>query len=194
VTDPQLTDVTGSQLTDATVVARTQRWLERVVIGLGLCPFARIPFDAGRIGFVVSDARDETALVRDLATELHRLVDTDRSELETTLLIHPRCLTDFSAYNEFLDVAEGVVDDLDLAGEIQIASFHPHYQFGDAAPDAIENATNRSPHPMLHLLRCSSVERAVALFGDTSKIYEANIATLRSLGANNLRALMSDDE
>ena len=179
---------------DVIVVAHTRRWVERVVIGLGLCPFARAPFDAGRIGFVVSAATDAAALLRDLATELHRLVDTDRSDLETTLLIHPHVLTDFLAYNDFLDAAEGLVADLDLAGEIQIASFHPHYQFGDAEPGAIENATNRSPYPMLHLLRSSSVERAVAGFGDTSKIYEANIATLRSLGADNLHALISEDE
>jgi hypothetical protein len=182
--------VTDSQL----VVARTRRWIERIVIGLGLCPFARSPFDAGRIRFVVSAALDDHALARDLESESRRLVSTDRAELETTLLIHPLALTEFLEFNDFLDVADALLDDLDLADEIQIASFHPRYQFGDAPPDAIENATNRSPYPMLHLLRRSSVERAIAAFGDTSKIFTANVATLRSLGADNLRALNSDDD
>jgi uncharacterized protein len=171
---------------------RTRRWIERVVVGLGLCPFARDPLDGGRVRFVVSKARDERALTRDLEAELHRIVDTDRAELETTLLIHPHALTEFPEFNDFLDVADAVLDDLDLAGVIQIASFHPRYQFGDAAPEAIENATNRSPYPMLHLLRCSSVEHAIAAFGDTAKIYEANIATLRRLGRGGLRALDPD--
>jgi uncharacterized protein len=177
----------------ATVVARTRHWIERVVIGLGLCPFASAPLELGRIGFVVSPAQDDAALARELEAELRRLAGSDPTELETTLLIHPRALTDFLAYNDFLDVAEALLDALDLADIIQIASFHPHYQFGDAAPEAVENATNRSPYPMLHLLRCSSVERSIAAYGDTAAIYAANIATLRRLGGEGLRALIGDE-
>jgi hypothetical protein len=182
-----------AQLDDSVVVAHTRRWIERVVIGLGLCPFAREPFDGGRVRLVVTAARDETALLRDLETEVRRLIDADRAKLETTVLIHPHTLGEFVAYNDFLDVADSLLDELDVAGVVQIASFHPHYQFGDASPGAIENATNRSPYPMLHLLRRSSVERAIAAFGDTSKIYMANIATLRSLGVDALRELIDAD-
>ena len=169
-------------MTDAAVVARTRRWIERAVIGLDLCPFARLPHDAGSIGYVVSGARTDDELVRDLEREALRLVASDPNELETTLLIHPHALADFLEYNDFLDVAEALLEALDLADEIQIASFHPHYRFADTAADAIENFTNRSPFPMLHLLRCSSVERAIAAFGDTERIYTANIATLRRIG------------
>ena len=180
-------------MTDAeAIVARTRRWIERAVIGLDLCPFASRPYDAGAVGIVVSPARDAEALVRDLEAELRRLAASDPAELETTLLIHPHALTEFLEYNDFLDVADALLDALDLADDIQIASFHPDYRFADAAPDAIDNYTNRSPYPMLHLLRCSSVERAIAAFGDTSKIYSANIATLHRLGFAGWRALDVD--
>ena len=174
------------------VVARTRRWIERAVIGLDLCPFARRPYDAGTLEFVVSAARDADALQRDLEAELRRLAASAPGEVETTLLIHPHALTDFLEYNDFLDVADALLDALDLATDIQIASFHPDYRFADTAPDAIENYTNRSPYPMLHLLRSSSVERAVAAFGDTSKIYATNIATLRRLGLAGWCALKID--
>ena len=176
----------------AAVVAHTRRWIERAVIGLDLCPFASRPYEAGTIGFVVSSARDADELVRDLETEVRRLAASQPTELETTLLIHPHALEDFLEYNDFLDVADALLEALDLAGDIQIASFHPAYRFADAAPDAIENHTNRSPYPMLHLLRCESVDRAIAAFGDTAKIYEANIATLRRLGGAGWRALDVD--
>jgi hypothetical protein len=174
------------------IVARTRRWIERAVIGLDLCPFAGRPYEAGAVGFVVSAARDADALVHDLETELRRLSASVPAALATTLLIHPHALTDFVEYNDFLDVADALLDALDLTEEIQIASFHPDYRFADAAPGSIDNYTNRSPHPMLHLLRSSSVERAIASFGDTSKIYTANIATLRRLGFAGWRALEID--
>jgi len=182
-----------ADVTDAeAIVARTRRWIERAVIGLELCPFARRPYEAGSIRFVVSTARDADALLRELDAELLRLAASDSAELETTLLIHPHVLTDFLEYNDFLDVADALLVALDLTTEFQIASFHPQYRFADADPDAIENYTNRSPYPMLHLLRCSSVERAIATFGDTSKIYSANIATLHRLGFAGWRALDVD--
>jgi hypothetical protein len=177
--------------TDA-IVARTRRWIERAVIGLDLCPFAGRPYRAGTVGYVVSAARDADELARDLETELRRFAATPPTELETTLLIHPHALEDFLAYNDFLDVAEALLESLDLADDIQIASFHPDYRFADAAPDAIENYTNRSPYPLLHLLRCASVERAIAAFGDTARIYEANITALRRLGFAGWRALDAD--
>ncbi|MFP5286315.1 MAG: DUF1415 domain-containing protein, partial [Thermoanaerobaculia bacterium] len=118
----------------------------------------------------------------------------DPEEIETTLLIHPRVLANFLDYNDFLDVADAAVSELGLTGEIQIASFHPRYQFAGTPPDAIENSTNRSPYPMLHLLREASVEHAVETFPDTSRIYEKNIETLRRLGPEGLRRHLEGEE
>jgi hypothetical protein len=164
------------------VIAATRDWLERAVIGLDLCPFARAPYIRNQIRYVVSDAETPEALLADLLSELRTLAAADPAEIETTLLIHPRVLGDFLDYNDFLDVADAALADLDLVGEIQIASFHPQYQFAGTEPDDIENYTNRSPYPILHLLREASVERAVAAFPDASKIYEKNQETLRRLG------------
>ncbi len=128
-------------------------------------------------------------MLADLLVELRTLADADPEEVETTLLIHPRVLTDFADYNDFLDVADDALDELDLTGEIQIASFHPLYQFAGSDPDDIENYTNRSPYPMLHLLREESVDRAVEAFPETEKIYESNMETLRALGREGWRRL-----
>jgi hypothetical protein len=166
----------------ATVVADTRAWIERAVIGLDLCPFARAVYLANRIRYRVSAAHDEDALLADLADELSMLNATPEDTCETTLLIHPRALSDFADYNVFLDTADARIDSLGLRGEIQIASFHPRYQFEATAPDDIGNFTNRSPYPMLHLLREASVERAVAAIPDPAAIFERNIETLRRLG------------
>ncbi|MEO8037796.1 MAG: DUF1415 domain-containing protein [Betaproteobacteria bacterium] len=169
-------------MTDEAVVEVTQVWLDRVVIGLELCPFAAAVRRDGRIRFVASPADSVTALQADLVRELRLLAATAASEIETTLLIHPRVLGDFLAFNDFLDTVDVTIAGLALEGEIQVASFHPRYRFAGTAPDAIENCTNRSPHPTLHLLREASIERAVAAFGRTEAIYERNIETLRHLG------------
>jgi len=171
------------------VIAATRHWLERAVIGLNLCPFARTVFSENRIRYYVSAARTADELLADLDIELRRLQAADPAECETTLLIHPHTLADFLDYNDFLDLGDATLDALDLVDEIQIASFHPDYQFADTAPDAIENYTNRSPYPMLHLLREASVARAVASVPNTATIYEANITTLRRLGAQGWRRL-----
>ena len=142
---------------EASVIAATRRWIERAVIGLNLCPFARTAFETDGIRYAVSSADDVDALVADLDVELRRLHDADAAECETTLLIHPHVLQDFLDYNDFLDVADATLDALDLGDAIQIASFHPAYQFAETSPDDVENCTNRSPYPMLHLLR--QVER-----------------------------------
>ena len=176
-------------IADDAVIAATRRWIERAVIGLNLCPFARAPFAAKRLHFRVSHARDRNALLADLRDELQALHAADPSIRETTLLIHPDMLGDFLDYNDFLDSADAAVRELDLEGELQIASFHPHYRFADAPADAIENCTNRSPYPTLHLLRESSIERAVAAIGDPDEIYRRNVETLRRLGIEGWRAL-----
>ncbi|MGB5276850.1 MAG: DUF1415 domain-containing protein [Gammaproteobacteria bacterium] len=167
--------------TDA-VVAATRTWLERAVIGLNLCPFAKSVHVNQRISYCVSGAQSTKELLEDLSHELRALHDADPDVCETTLIIHPGVLTNFIEYSHFLPAAEAAVSKQGLAKEFQIASFHPDYQFGDAAADDIENYTNRSPYPMLHLLRESSITRAVASFPDAAVIYEKNIATLRRLG------------
>ena len=174
------------------VVAATRRWIERAVVGLNLCPFARPAIAEDRIRFAVSDATTPEALTEDLARELEALAQADPAEVETTLLIHPRVLTDFLDFNDFLDVADAVLAQLALTGGIQVASFHPDYRFVDTQPDDIENCTNRSPYPTLHLLREASIERAVATLADPAQIYERNIETLRRLGHEGWRRLWAD--
>lgn len=171
------------------VIQDTRDWLEKAVIGLNLCPFAKPVHVAGRIRYAVSRAETPEALLADLLVELRILAAADPEKIETTLLIHPRVLADFLDYNDFLDVADAALEELDLVGEIQVASFHPRYQFEGTGPDDIENYTSRSPYPMLHLLRESSVDRAVAAFPETDRIPERNIETLRSLGSEGLRRL-----
>jgi len=159
--------------------ASTLDWLRSFVIGLELCPFARAPLERGRVSIRVSDADSGHDLAQDLQLELLRLFRAPPEVLETTLLVHPRCLERFEDHNDFLDVAELVLDRLDLVGTIQVVGFHPDYQFADTPPDAPEHATNRSPFPMLHLLREASVAAAVADLDDPDAIWRANVARLR---------------
>jgi hypothetical protein len=175
-----------------TVVRATRDWLVKAVIGLNLCPFAKPVHLKDQIRYVVSEAESPEALLEDLIEELQALDAADPEEVETTLLIHPRVFQDFLDYNDFLGVAEAAVEDLGLEGEIQVASFHPRYQFAGTDPDDIGNYTNRSPYPILHLLREASVERAVEAYPDTSKIFETNIETLRRLGLEGWRRLFLD--
>jgi len=169
----------------------TRHWLERAVIGLNLCPFAKAVHVKGQIRWVESPATDPAQLREDLVRELQFLAAADPASVDTTLLIHPHVLADFLDYNDFLDIAEATVDELGLAGVIQVASFHPGYQFAGTAPGDVENLTNRSPHPMLHLLREESIERAVESFPDAASIYERNIDTLRRLGVRGWQRLVA---
>jgi len=170
-------------------VAETRRWLERAVIGLNLCPFAKAVLAKGQVRFVLSYASTPEQLLEELSSELVLLEQTDADKIDTTLLIHPQALNDFLEFNDFLDLADEAVALLDLEGEIQIASFHPQYQFAGTAQDDVGNCTNRSPYPTLHLLRESSVERAVAAFPNPDAIVERNLATLEKLGADGWRKL-----
>lgn len=178
---------------DAPYLAATTRWLERAVIGLNLCPFARAPQVQGKVRMRVSHARDTDALLDDLCGELQSLHALSADECETGLLIHPFVLNDFLDYNDFLDVADVAVQKLGLEGEWQVASFHPQYQFAESEADAIENFSNRSPFPSLHLLRESSVERAMEQISDTDAIYRRNIETLQRLGHDGWQALWRDE-
>jgi uncharacterized protein len=173
----------------ATVLADTRRWLERAVIGLNLCPFAKSVVAHDQVRWVVSTARDREALAQELAAELRALADADPQALDTTLLIHPQVLQDFDDYNDFLDVVDALLVELGLDGILQVASFHPDYRFADSEPDDVDNCSNRAPYPTLHLLREASIERAVEAFPDAAQIYERNIDTLRRLGWDGWRAL-----
>jgi hypothetical protein len=175
------------------VIAATRDWLEKVVIGLGLCPFAASPYRRGLVRYRVSEQRSAEGLAEELEQELKHLAAVDPALCETSLLIHPHVLGDFFDYNQFLDQADAAVATLGLEGELQIASFHPAYQFAGSALDDVENGSNRSPYPMLHLLRESSVRRAIVTFPEVNEIGTRNMATLRDLGAVGLRKLLAPE-
>jgi hypothetical protein len=175
------------------IIAQTRSWIEKAVIGLNLCPFAKAVYVNDRIRYCVSDAHSEDVLLADLTRELLGLQGADPSTCETVLLIHPHIFADFLDYNDFLDVAEDAVEALGLSGVLQIASFHPRYQFADGGPDDIENYTNRSPYPMLHLLRESSVEDAAAA-QDVDAIPARNMETLLRLGLDGWQRLWLDKD
>lgn len=174
------------------IIAATRHWLISAVIGLNLCPFARAVHSGDRVRYFVSDARTTTELIADLELELHFLEQADSHQTETTLLIHPFVLDDFLDFNRFLLDTDELIDTMNLAGVIQIASFHPEYQFADLASTDIGNCTNRSPYPTLHLLRESSVLRATQSMTDTSEIYKTNLQTMQALGIDGWRALARD--
>ncbi len=167
---------------EASVLAATRTWLERAVIGLNLCPFAKAVHVKQQIRYVVSQATEPEALLAELEAELRLLADADPEQVEMTLLVHPQVLQDFIDYNDFLDIADQALERMELDGELQIASFHPDYQFEGTAFDDIANFSNRSPYPTLHLLRESSIDAAVEAFPDAADIYEHNIETLENLG------------
>jgi len=167
----------------------TRVWLERAVIGLNLCPFAKAVHVKGQVHYAVSPATDPEALLQDLIFELKALVALDALVRDTTLLIAPDCLSDFLDFNDFLAEADQALVDLDLDGILQIAPLHPGFQFGGTSPDDITNYTNRSPYPTLHLLREESIDRAVAAFPQAEKIYEQNMQTMERLGPEGWAAL-----
>lgn len=163
-------------------IAATERWLQLAVIGLGLCPFAASVHARGGVRMVVSAAVDPAGLLMDLERELQQLAQAEPSQIETTLLIHPRVLADFHNYYRFLGRADRQLARQGLRGVIQIASFHPQYRFAGSAADDVTNCTNRSPFPMLQLLREHSIQQALASFGDARNIYLRNIECMRRLG------------
>ena len=178
-------------MTESEAVEATRRWLERAVIGLNLCPFAKAVHARGQIRWVLSDAATPEALLEILGQELLFLRDAPAHSVDTTLIVHPHVLTDFLDYNDFLGAADALVESLGLDGVLQVASFHPGYQFAGSAPDDVENFTNRSPYPTLHLLREDSVSRAVEAFPDPDVIVARNVETLRKLGTQGWRDLLS---
>lgn len=174
-----------------TILSTTRHWLTRAVIGLNLCPFAKAVHVKNQIRYAISEATDLEGVLMDLETELKTLADTGAAQIDTTLLIIPHALADFLDYNDCLFFADRMLKQLRLEGELQIASFHPAYQFEGSDADDIENYTNRAPYPILHLLREASIERAVDAFPDAAQIYERNQETLRRMGQAGWQAWMS---
>lgn len=167
---------------EQTVIEHTQFWLEKAVIGLNLCPFAKAPHVKGLVRIAVSHAKHLDGFLEDLDAELARLLATPASELETTLLVHPALFDDFLLFNDMLDIAEAVILEHNAQGVIQIAPFHPRFQFADTDENDISNYTNRSPYPTLHLIREESIEKATQAFPDAAAIFERNIALLNQMG------------
>lgn len=164
------------------VAEQTRQWLEKAVIGLNLCPFAKAPHVKNLVRIVVSEARHLDGFLEDLDRELQLLGSVMPSEIETTLLVHPTLFPDFEVFNDMLDIADEAVADNGLEGVLQIAPFHPDFRFEDTEPDDIGNYTNRSPYPTLHLIREDSIAKAAEAFPDASVIYERNIALLKEMG------------
>ena len=188
---PAAIDVTDT-FDPVQVEAGVRRWLERAVIGLNLCPFAKAVYVRDQVRIVASDASTARALLEELGEEMALLRDTPAEQIDTTLLVHPQVLGDFLDYNDFLDDADALVEAMDLDGVLQVASFHPHYQFAGTEPGDVENLTNRAPFPILHLLREASVDRAVAAYAEPEAIIERNVATVRALGHDGWNKLLSD--
>ena len=176
-------------MNDSEVLEQTRQWLEKAVIGLNLCPFAKAVYVKNQVRLVVSQARHADDLLEELDRELDLLVATPADEIDTTLLIHPTLFDDFLDFNDFMEIAEGVVDEHELDGVVQLASFHPQFQFDGTEPDDISNYTNRAPFAILHLLREDSVERAVQAYPEAEGIFERNIETLKHLGLAGWQAL-----
>jgi len=179
--------VSDSQPTENQYIAATRRWLESVVIELNLCPFAERELRDDRVRFSVTNAATDVQLLQALEAELELL--SKNVAIETTLLIHPQVLADFGDYNQFLDLADGLLGQMQLDGVFQIASFHPDYQFADTHPDDAENYTNRSPHPILHILREESLARAIEHTADIDQIPVRNIQKMNELGTERLKLL-----
>jgi len=177
------------ELTHDDIIAATRNWLEKAVIGLNLCPFAKSVYVKDQVRIIVSDAKDPAALLEHLMTELRLLADSDPEEIDTTLLVHPYVLQRFLDFNDFLEIADAALEDMGLEGELQVADFHPKFQFAGTTLNDVSNNTNRSPFPTLHLIRESSIDRAVEAFPDAATIYERNIALMQELGREGWDAL-----
>lgn len=176
------TDAAEPAFPEDMVIADTVRWLEKAVIGLNLCPFAKGVHAKGQIHYVVSQATDAEEVANDLHRELEALAEANPDKRDTTLLILPLALQDFLDFNDFLEIADEMVEELDLGGILQVASFHPRFQFEDTDVDDVTNCTNRGPYPILHLLREDSIDKAVEAFPEAESIYERNMEVLEGMG------------
>ena len=172
-----------------TVVADTRRWLERAVVGLNLCPFAKAVLVKQQVHVAVSEDDDAQGILAELQRELDALLALAARARDTTQLVVPRGMADFHTFNDLAKRAERMVRKRGLEGVVQVAHFHPRFVFAGTDEDDLTNATNRAPYPTLHLLREESMDRAVAVFPDAAAIYETNMQTLRELGSEGWAAL-----
>lgn len=186
---PSAAPLPAASFDSETVVQDTVRWLERAVIALNLCPFAKGVHTKAQIHYVVSPATDGRELLQDLQRELEALAEISPEKRDTTLLMAPACLEDFLDFNDFLEVVDELIDALDLGGILQVASFHPQFQFAGTEAGDVTNCTNRAPYPTLHLLREDSIDRAVEAFPEAEEIFERNIEVLEKLGMDGWQAL-----
>jgi uncharacterized protein len=170
------------------IIESVQQWVEQFVVELNLCPFAKREIVKNRVRYNVTEATTQAQLLVALETELGFL--SESTAIETTLLIHANILHDFYEYNQFLDIADGLLQEMNLEGVFQIASFHPQYQFGGTEINDAENFTNRSPYPILHLLREDSLEQAIAEHADVDQIPVRNIQLMNQLGEEKLKAML----
>ena len=173
------------------VIEQTRSWVKDIVIENNFCPFAAKPFVQGKIRFKASDADDAEKLVDELVNELSLLQDADINEIETSLLIVPKFLNNFEDYNQFLDIVDDILDQMSLIGEIQVASFHPEYQFADLSKSDVRNYTNRSIYPMFHLIREESVENARNTYPDVENIPDRNMEKLEAMGLDTVSAALA---
>ncbi|HLU03064.1 MAG TPA: DUF1415 domain-containing protein [Advenella sp.] len=173
---------------------RVRHWLEKAVIGLNLCPFAKSVYVKNQVRIAICQAQDRHALTAQLYEELQWLMNIPAQQTDTTLLVVPYMCEQFSDFNDYLDIAEAVLDELELVGEIQLASFHPLYQFADTEPDDLSNYTNRAPYPILHLLREDSLDKAAQQYPDASVIFQRNIAVVQELGRDGWHRLLGDEQ
>lgn len=180
--DPNEKAAVNKTAISETAIEKTKSWVEKIVIKHNFCPFAAKPFKQNTIGYAVTNATNENDLVDDLVNEIAKLRDTKPEVIETSLLILTSCLSDFEEYNQFLDVADAILEEMDLVGEVQVASFHPDYCFADLSPDDVRNYTNRSIYPMFHLIREESVEVARDTYPDVDMVPEINMQKLEEMG------------
>jgi hypothetical protein len=177
-------------MSNENIIQATQKWVETIVVGMNLCPFAKREIVKDRVRYTISESTLQEQLLMDLKTELELL--NANANIETILLIHPNILNDFYDYNDFLSLADALLIDMELDGIYQLASFHPNYQFGGTEFDDAENYTNRSPYQMLHLIREASLEKAVANYPDPENIPERNINLMNKLGTDKMKALLQE--
>ncbi|MEM8525312.1 MAG: DUF1415 domain-containing protein [Bacteroidota bacterium] len=175
------------QRAEVKYITNTQSWLQAFVIGMNFCPFAKVPFDQNRIQYLVEESTDLKEIVSTVGDAMHNLMATSETEIETSLIILPNVLPDFMEYLNFVDVLQDFLEEAKLEGNLQIATFHPEYQFANTTPHDAENYTNRSPYPMIHLLREKSVSRAIDHYPDVYDIPEKNIERLEQIGAEAIK-------
>ncbi|MEM8500444.1 MAG: DUF1415 domain-containing protein [Pseudomonadota bacterium] len=175
-------------MSDRIEVDATRQWVNNVVVGLNLCPFAKREFMNDKLRFAVTDSTTIERLLEDLLDELNLLCC--QAEIETTLLIHPQVLVDFFDFNDFLAAANDLIVDREFEGIFQLASFHPNYQFAGVDENDASNYTNRSPYPMIHILREESLSRTIDAYPDVDAIPERNVALMREMGGSKLRELL----